>query len=501
MTWSPSGKHFIAGERIGSPSTFSSDPVEGKPLAFSNGGVDEVDRACAAAENAFIPFAATSGAERAAFLAAIAEGIEARADEIARVGSAETGLSAARLEGELGRTTGQLLHFSAFVRAGHQLETRHDLALTDRVPPRPDLQLVHRPVGPVAVFGASNFPLAFSVAGGDTASALAAGCPVVVKGHPAHPATSEIIADAIDDAVVSCGLPPGIFSLLQGETREIGAALVTHPLITAVGFTGSLGAGRALFDLCAARTVPIPFFGELGSINPVFVLPAALKIRAKQLAQGWASSLAMGAGQFCTNPGAIVLPTGPAGDEFVSLAAQALENIAAQPMLTNGIANAYESAVNELSELHTVTKVLKSTNNARTVTPVVFETTAESWFQNSLLQEEVFGPMGLVIRVSDAETRQRFAQELEGQLTCTLHVEETDYSEAMSLLSVLERKAGRILFNGWPTGVEVAGSMVHDGPYPASTNFGHSSVGTIAIRRWMRPICYQDAPFEIRKNE
>lgn len=318
MTWSPSGKHFIAGERIGSPSTFSSDPVEGKPLAFSNGGVDEVDRACAAAENAFIPFAATSGAERAAFLAAIAEGIEARADEIARVGSAETGLSAARLEGELGRTTGQLLHFSAFVRAGHQLETRHDLALTDRVPPRPDLQLVHRPVGPVAVFGASNFPLAFSVAGGDTASALAAGCPVVVKGHPAHPATSEIIADAIDDAVVSCGLPPGIFSLLQGETREIGAALVTHPLITAVGFTGSLGAGRALFDLCAARTVPIPFFGELGSINPVFMLPAALKIRAKQLAQGWASSLAMGAGQFCTNPGAIVLPTGPAGDEVGS---------------------------------------------------------------------------------------------------------------------------------------------------------------------------------------
>ncbi|WP_415639287.1 aldehyde dehydrogenase family protein, partial [Paracoccus nototheniae] len=291
------GQHLIAGEWQGGAATFRSTPATGEGRDYASGDADLVDRAVRAAEAVFADFAATSRTERAAFLDAIADQIEARAEALTATGHAETGLPEARLQGERGRTTGQLRLFADHIRAGDYLDRRHDAALPDRAPlPRPDLRMIQRPIGPVAVFGASNFPLAFSTAGGDTASALAAGCPVVVKGHPAHPGTGQIVAEAIDAAIRQTGMPAGVFSFIHGDTHEVGQALVTHPLIKAVGFTGSLRGGKALFDLCAARPEPIPFFGELGSINPCFLLPAALAARGDQIAQGWAGSLTMGAG-------------------------------------------------------------------------------------------------------------------------------------------------------------------------------------------------------------
>uniref|UniRef100_UPI00117DE618 aldehyde dehydrogenase family protein n=1 Tax=Pelomonas sp. KK5 TaxID=1855730 RepID=UPI00117DE618 len=302
------GRHFIAGERIAGDERFASTPASGPSHRFCVGTPALVEQACQAADAAFESFSASSREQRATLLDTIADEIDARADAITGIGSQETGLPTARLVGERGRTVGQLRLFATHIRQGDYLDRRHDAALPDRQPlPRPELRLMQRPIGPVAVFGASNFPLAFSVAGGDTASALAAGCPVVVKGHSAHPGTSEIVAEAILAAVAHCGIHPGVFSLIQGGRRDVGEALVRHPLIRAVGFTGSLGGGRALFDLCAARPDPIPFFGELGSVNPMFLLPAAVDARGAQLGAGWAGSLTMGAGQFCTNPGIAVV--------------------------------------------------------------------------------------------------------------------------------------------------------------------------------------------------
>ena len=307
MTFEPHGKHLIAGDWVAGDMTFQSSPAHGTAHSFSVGTPEMVDDAVKAAEAAFWTYGYSTRQERADFLNAIADEIEARAEAITQIGSEETGLPEARLQGERGRTTGQLRLFAQHILDGAYLDRRHDQALPDRAPlPRPDLRLMQRPIGPVAVFGASNFPLAFSVAGGDTASALAAGCPVVVKGHSAHPGTGEIVAEAIHAAVQKCNLHPGVFSLIQGGKRDVGTALVTHPLIKAVGFTGSLGGGRALFDLCAQRPEPIPFFGELGSVNPMFILPTAGN-RAAEIGKGWAASLTMGAGQFCTNPGIAVV--------------------------------------------------------------------------------------------------------------------------------------------------------------------------------------------------
>lgn len=486
------GDHFIAGHRVASDTRFDSTPVSGAVLSVSDGGAAEVDVAMRAAEDAFETLAATDGPTRAALLRGIAEQIEARADAIAAHGTAETGLPEARLRGETGRTTGQLRMFADFVEAGSERDTRHDPALPDRSPlPRPDLHMVMRPIGPVAVFGASNFPLAFSTAGGDTASALAAGCPVVVKGHPAHPATGELVAEAIAQAVSEAGLPGGTFSLVQGSGHDLGRALVEHPLTAAVGFTGSLGAGRALFDLCARRAVPIPFFGELGSINPVFVLPAALAARGREIAEGWAASLTMGAGQFCTNPGLLVLPRGAEGDAFLDAAVAALEKVDPQVMLTDDIAEQYgkgRTAILEKTE-----RRLASSAPKRQGAPGLSVVDAAGFAADPGLAHEVFGPFGLVVR-ADPSAMVGIARDLDGQLTCTLQMDAGDRDLAASLLPVLERKAGRILCNGFPTGVEVASAMVHSGPYPASTNFGHTSVGTLAIRRWLRPVCYQDMP-------
>ncbi len=489
------GKHLIAGQWVGGGATFTNMPVTGEADVFATGTPEHVNAAARAAEEAFWSYGYSSRAERAAFLRRIAEEIDARGAEITAMGVKETGLPEARLQGERGRTVGQLRLFADHIEAGDYLDRRHDAALPDRAPlPRPELRMMQRPIGPVAVFGASNFPLAFSTAGGDTAAALAAGCPVVVKGHSAHPGVSDIVAQAIDAAIRACGVHPGVFSQIQGGNRAVGQAVVQHPLIKAVGFTGSLGGGRALFDLCAARPEPIPFFGELGSVNPMFLLDEALTARGKALAQGWAGSLTMGAGQFCTNPGIAIVTEGAAATEFTDAAAAALTGVGAQVMLTEGIASAYHAGRDRVAGSSGVREVLTTTCDLRNATPYLFATTGAEWLANEALGEEVFGPLGMIVTVRDADERMAMARSLEGQLTCTIHMDAGDTDAARALLPVLERKAGRLLVNGFPTGVEVCDTMVHGGPYPASTNFGATSVGTLSIRRFLRPVCYQNVP-------
>ncbi len=496
------GKHLIAGQWVGGDATFANEPVSGEADLFAVGTVEMVNAAAQAAEEAFWSYGYSTRAERAVFLRKIADEIDALGDAITAQGVKETGLPEARLIGERGRTTGQLKLFADHIEKGDYLDRRHDEALPDRAPlPRPDLRMMQRPIGPVAVFGASNFPLAFSTAGGDTAAALAAGCPVIVKGHSAHPGVSDLVAQAIDAAIKACDLHPGVFSQIQGGNRAVGTAVVQHPLIKAVGFTGSLGGGRALFDLCAARPEPIPFFGELGSVNPMFLLSGAVAARGAALAEGWAGSLTMGAGQFCTNPGIAVIDAGEGAEAFTAAASAALEKVGAQTMLTDGIARAYHAGRDRVAGTKGVQEVLTTTCDLRNATPYLFATTAEEWLANDELGEEVFGPLGMIVTTKNADEMLAVAQSLQGQLTATLHMEDSDAEQARKLLPVLERKAGRVLANGFPTGVEVSDSMVHGGPYPASTNFGATSVGTLSIRRFLRPVCYQNVPASILPDD
>jgi NADP-dependent aldehyde dehydrogenase len=493
MSFTPHGKHLIAGAWRETTLSFQSDPAHGAAHDFFVGTPDLINEACEAAEEAFSSYGHATVASRAAFLNAIADEIEAGGKQITEIGTQETGLPEARLEGERGRTVGQLRLFAEHILKGDYLDRRHDAALPDRAPlPRPDLKMIQRPIGPVAVFGASNFPLAFSTAGGDTAAALAAGCPVVVKGHSAHPGTGEIVAEAIKSAIEKTGTHPGVFSLIQGGKRDVGTALVQHSLIRAVGFTGSLAGGRALYDLCAARPDPIPFFGELGSVNPMFLLPEAIKARGAEIGTGWAGSLVMGAGQFCTNPGIAIVP--PGAEAFVASAENALKETASQTMLTEGIAQAYRDGVARIGGNKSTTELLGSQCNGREAKPYLFRMSARDWLADHALQEEVFGPLGIVVEAQNASEMTKIAKSIQGQLTCTIHMDEADTEQAKSLMPIIERKAGRILVNGFPTGVEVADSMVHGGPYPASTNFGATSVGTLSIRRFLRPVCYQNLP-------
>ncbi len=492
------GKHLIAGEWIGSRTTFASNPAHGPRHDFAMGTPAIVDAAVEAAEEAFAAYGWSSRNERAALLRRIADEIDARGEAITEIGTQETGLPDARLQGERGRTVGQLRLFADHIEAGAYLDLRHDPAIPDRAPlPRPDLRLIQRPLGPVAVFGASNFPLAFSVAGGDTAAALAAGCPVVVKGHPAHPGTGEIAAQAIDAAIKATGVHPGVFSLVQDGAHEVGARLVQHPLIRAVGFTGSLRGGRSLFDLCAQRDEPIPFYGELGSVNPVFILPQAAAARGAEIGTDWAASLTMGVGQFCTNPGIVVVVDGPGAEAFQTAAEIGLSAVADQTMLTDGIADAYRQGVSQVAAGTGVSQVMGHDCESRAAAPYLFTVSGDDWLADHDLQQEVFGPLGMIVRARDLTQMQQIARAIEGQLTCTLHLDEGDKPAARALLPLLERKAGRLLANSFPTGVEVCSSMVHSGPYPASTNFGATSVGTLSIRRFLRPVCYQDIPNDL----
>jgi alpha-ketoglutaric semialdehyde dehydrogenase len=498
MTFNPHGKHLIAGEWVGSAQTFTSEPVTGPAHAYCVGTVALVNRAAEAAEDAFWTYSATSRADRAGFLNAIADEIDARGDAITEVGCAETGLPAARLQGERGRTVGQLRLFADHILKGDYLDRRQDAAQPDRQPaPRPEIVMMQQPIGPVAVFGASNFPLAFSTAGGDTAAALAAGCPVVVKGHSAHPGTAEVVAEAIKAAIEKTGMPKGVFSLIQGGKRDVGTSLVQHALIKAVGFTGSLAGGRALFDLCAQRPEPIPFFGELGSVNPMFLLPGAMAARADALGSGWAGSLTMGAGQFCTNPGIAVVIDGPEADLFIAAAKNALEKSAAQLMLTAGIAEAYHAGQARFAATSGVETILATESAGREARPNLFEVSGATFAANHDLAEEVFGPLGLIVRAGSLDEMIAIAKGFVGQLTATVHMDPSDMEAARRLRPVLERKAGRVLVNGFPTGVEVVDAQVHGGPYPASTNFGATSVGTLSIRRFLRPVAYQNLPPEL----
>ncbi|MGI9271934.1 MAG: aldehyde dehydrogenase (NADP(+)) [Woeseiaceae bacterium] len=492
------GKHLIAGEWVGGDETFENTPNDGAADEFAVGTVEHVDQAARAAEDAFLSYGNSSRADRAKFLRTIAAEIDARGAEITATGMRETGLPEMRLNGERGRTVGQLQLFADTIESGDYLDRRHDGALPDREPlPRPDLRLMQRPIGPVAVFGASNFPLAFSAAGGDTAAALAAGCPVVVRGHTAHPGVSDLIAQAFDAAIKTCGVHPGTISQIQGGDHSVGQALVSHPLIRAVGFTGGLAGGRALYDICAHRPEPIPFFGELGSVNPMFLLPGAMSARSSEIAAGWAGSLTMGAGQFCTNPGIAVMVAGDDADAFSAAAKDALSEIGAQTMLTDGIATAFHDGTRRLKSSAGVREVHSTSCDGRSATPNLFATTGKEWLANDELGEEVFGPLGMIVLAEDLAEMKTIASALKGQLTCTLHMDDSDTEIAQSLMPILERKAGRILANGFPTGVEVCDSMVHGGPFPASTNFGATSVGTMSIRRFLRPISYQNIPSEV----
>jgi len=489
------GKHLIAGNWIGGGDSFKSSPSDGPSYEFSVGTPTLIDKAAKAAEDAFYSYGYNTRSERSVFLNKIADEIDKRGDEITKIGSQETGLPEARLEGERNRTVGQLRLFAEHIENGNYLDRRNDVVLPNRVPlPRPDLRLIQRPVGPVAVFGASNFPLAFSVAGGDTAAALAAGCPVIVKGHSAHPGTSEIVAQAINESIKACNIHPGTVSVVQGGSREVGQALVKHPLIKAVGFTGSFAGGKALYDLCAAREEPIPFFGELGSVNPMFLLPQAISNRGEEIAYGWVGSLTMGAGQFCTNPGLAIVIEGSSAEKFINDVTTMLAKVDSQMMLTDGISEAFRTGCERMASFDAVGQLNNPIKISRAASPQLFVTTAKTWLTNHELSEEVFGPSGLVVKVKDFSEMIEIAKKLKGQLTCTLHMDDSDQNEAQRLFPILERKAGRILANGFSTGVEVCDSMVHGGPFPASTNFGATSVGTMSIRRFLRPVCYQNMP-------
>ena len=465
--------------------------------AFNGGGESEVNRACALAWDAFEAYRETSLGARSAFLERIAENILGLGDALIERTVAESGLPRGRIEGERGRTVGQLRLFAQVVREGSWLGARIDRALPERRPmPRVDLRLRHIPLGPVAVFGASNFPLAFSVAGGDTASALAAGCPVVVKGHPAHPGASEMVGRAIQAAVAECGLPEGVFSLLVGGENALGSALVADRRIRAVGFTGSRRGGLALVEIAARRAEPIPVYAEMSSINPLFLLPAALAGRAGTIGRDYVASVTLGAGQFCTNPGLVLALDGPDLDRFITAAREALADTPAATMLTGSIHAAYEDGVKRLRETASVSEIGRGLESGGPAQggAVLFATDAHSYLTDPHLAEEVFGASSLVVRCPDLQAMRMIANGFEGQLTVTLQMDAADIETARDLLPILERKAGRILVNGYPTGVEVGHAMVHGGPFPATSDGRSTSVGSLAIHRFLRPVCYQDLP-------
>ena len=419
--------------------------------------------------------------------------------------SAETGLPPGRVAGETARTVGQLRLFAELVRGGGWRQVRIDPALPDRSPlPRPDLRQRSVPVGPVAVFGASNFPLAFSVAGGDTASALAAGCPVIVKGHPAHPGTSELVGRAIREAVVEHGLPEGTFSLLHGTSHELGTALVSDPRIQAVGFTGSRGGGLALVAAAQRRPEPIPVYAEMSSVNPVFLLPGALQDRAAATAAGFVTAVTGSAGQLCTKPGLLFLLDGPDADTFVEAAGDAIRDVPAAPMLTPNIRSAFQRGADQLAELDGVTQIAAGADDDTLAEPgraLIYQTTGVRFLNEPALAEEVFGPSALIVRVRDTDELAEIVAGLDGQLTATVHLADPDHQLAGQLLDQLELVAGRIIVNGWPTGVDVGHAMVHGGPFPATSAPASTSVGTRAIERFLRPVAYQNVPDDLLPAE
>ncbi len=493
------GKQFIGNNlsQLGSDSFQGINAATGEKMetTFFAATEAEIDQAVKLAEAAFPVYRKTSNAARSEFLNAIAEEIEDLGETLIERAVLESGLPQMRITGERGRTAGQLRLFAKVVKEGSFVEARIDPALAERQPlPRPDIRLMHIGIGPVGVFGASNFPLAFSVAGGDTASALAAGCPVVVKAHPGHPGTSALVALAIQKAVKRCGMPDGTFSLLHGGTGiAVGEALVKHPSIKAVGFTGSLKGGRALYDLATSRPEPIPLYAEMGSINPVFILPKTLQENSESLAKAMCDSVTLGVGQFCTNPGLMVTMAGAESSEFIQKTGNLMAAVAPGVMLHSGIQAAYETGIRHLKDSGKVTLVKEGAQAENRATATLLKTDAAT-FLDSDLEEEVFGPVSLVVEANSKEQLLEMANSLNGHLTATLYGTEEELGEYQDLVEILEKKVGRLIFNGVPTGVEVCDAMIHGGPYPATSDSRTTSVGTAAIKRFLRPISYQNFP-------
>lgn len=498
----PHGNNFIAGRLVGSPQGFAAtSPLDGRELPgrFSLASLDDAAAAMQAAEAAAESLAGTTGEARGAFLERIADEIMALGDALIERAGLETALPAARLTGERLRTVNQLKLFAAQARDGAWTDPRIDRAQPDRQPlPRPDLRRAKRPLGPVVVFGSSNFPLAFSVAGGDTASALCTGNPVVVKAHRAHSGTSELVAGAIQRAVEACGMPAGTFSMLHGAGSVIGTALVTHPAARAVGFTGSRAAGRALCDAAAARPDPIPVFAEMSSLNPVFLLPGALAARGGEIAKGFVASMTLGVGQFCTKPGLVFAVAGGDLDRFKAAVAEAIVASAPASMLSADIRDAFEHGRDAVSAARGAAVIARSATAAdpqkTQAGGIVVETTADAFLANPALAEEVFGPFSLIVTVPSLDALATVARRLEGQLTATLHGTPQDLAAAGGLVDILAVKAGRVIVNGFPTGVEVCHAMQHGGPWPATSDVRFTSVGSAALERFVRPVCYQDVP-------
>ncbi|WP_432820872.1 aldehyde dehydrogenase (NADP(+)) [Trichloromonas sp.] len=499
------GQQMIGTERTDSQGRvfYAVNPATGERLspAFCEGTEGDVDRAAQLAERDFDAFRATDLERRGAFLEAVADELIALGDQLLNRAAEETGLPKARLEGERGRTVNQLRLFAQLVREGSWLGARIDRGNPGRTPlPKPDVRMLHLPLGPVAVFGASNFPLAFSVAGGDTASALAAGCPVVVKGHPAHPGTSELAGRAIVAAIRTCGMPAGSFSLVQGSGHEVGIAMARHPLIKAVAFTGSLAGGRALFDQAATRPEPIPVFAEMGSINPVFLLPGALRERGGEIATGFVEALTLGVGQFCTNPGVVFAIRSVEFESFASLVEAELAAKPAGIMLHAGIRQNFHEGATRLAAVRGVAQNGETGPPGRggcAAAALLLRTDCPTFLANPTLETEVFGPASLIVECDSYDDMLAAARHLKGQLTATIHGAGDDSATIPALARVLERKAGRLIFNGFPTGVEVCHAMTHGGPYPATTDSRFSSVGTAAINRFLRPVSYQNFPVEL----
>lgn len=475
------------------------NPATGESLSgvFQESTAQEINEAGLRAAKAFAEYRVLSGTKKADFLEEIARQIEALGDELLQRANAETALPLARLTGERGRTTGQLRLFASYLREGSWVEARIDPALPERQPlPRPDLRQMLRPLGPVGIFGASNFPLAFSVAGGDTASALAAGCPVVVKAHPAHPGTSELVAQAIRKAIEVAGVPSDTFQLIQGRTTATGLDLVRHPSIKAIGFTGSFQGGKALFDAANQRPEPIPVYAEMGSTNPVFFLPQILRQQGAALAQNYVSSLTLGTGQFCTNPGISILPASEDSQVFIQAAQESLATLSPTAMLTQGIQKAFAQGITKLKEQANVEVVAEAQEleGFAAGRPVLLKSSVTALLANPLLAHEVFGPSSVIVQAETSEELLQVARSLEGHLTATVFGTEEELLANAELLAELEQKVGRLIINAFPTGVEVSHAMQHGGPYPATTDSRSTSVGTNAIKRFARPVCYQGFP-------
>ena len=497
------GQQLIGGERSqkGTEGFHGVDPVTGSdlPHTFYNATEEEIDAAVQAASEAFLPFRLIDPNLKADFLEAIADEILALGATLIERGMTETSLPKGRLEGERGRTMNQLKLFAQVVREGSWVEARIDHAQPDRQPmPKADLRQMLQPMGPVGIFGASNFPLAFSVAGGDTASALAAGCPVVVKAHPAHPGTSELVGQAIVTAAKKTNMPKGVFSLVQGQSHAVGEQIVLHPLVTAIGFTGSFKGGKALFDLANQRNNPIPVYAEMGSSNPLFILPDAMARRGATIAAGLSQSINLGVGQFCTAPGLVVMAPDADVEPFKNKLKEAIGATQGGTMLTAGIKEKYQADINNL-ENYSVEKITQgeAAQGSTGVASQVFETDDFNYLMQPELEEEIFGPSTILIQSAEKERLYAIAHSLEGHLTATVHGTAKDFAEYNFLIPILEEKVGRIILNGFPTGVEVCHSMVHGGPFPATTAPRTTSVGTQAIKRFVRPICYQDFPDDL----